>query len=776
MKLASRIPSSISGIIIGGSAFVAAFALDALDSAVAPPNPVNWILSFVFASIAWALVTSSTARAALTSESGARGSIQRTASVSAFAITLFLVPAFVIDPSISPRALLYFYALGMVLIGLAEATLLEPPAKPQGRAARLADYFDSTPHAPFVLAALFLLVLTPIALLVNQPGIAERWANWAFGFLVAGVALALVQFLDVPLRRKEWLRSKTQWALAFYVALVSVAGYLIGMMTHTRTEGTFIIDVNPNYVSETFRDGDILLSDSPKLRLSTIPMVGAYLDVAPDSRGLALWDDLARALAGKKRVLWLSDGEQPRDRQRILETFLKANGCLDEIPITPLPIRVYELREPFTRPRVLPPALAAQIPDAFDARPADFGAIQIIGARVEPRVCSHDAAAVALRWKLAQPLNAPLKVSLRLLDDKGRQIQSQDSFIEDGAQRKTNAWNTNAQNDAYYLVAVPLGTAPGNYTIAASVYPEGAGRLRAGGADSIALGQVEVYRADAHQADPYQTDQDAALVAVRAEVRTGLRLNAYGVSATTVLPGENLRVRLRWRAQLDALPAYQVQTRLVQGERVIAQASGAPVDNSYPTNLWRAGEYVTDYWDLRVPPETLGGKARVEVEVEGGRALYLADVTIPDIKHSFQAPAPKNAHRAAFDGIGELVGHDLDRAQVAANDALALTLYWRATAPVEKNYVVFAQLLTPDGQVIAQSDRAPAQGARPTRGWVSGEYIADTHALNLNDTPYRGDATLIVGIYDPTTLERVPVKDTANNFVRLPATVRVIAP
>jgi hypothetical protein len=103
------------------------------------------------------------------------------------------------------------------------------------------------------------------------------------------------------------------------------------------------------------------------------------------------------------------------------------------------------------------------------------------------------------------------------------------------------------------------------------------------------------------------------------------------------------------------------------------------------------------------------------------------------------------------------VGYGLNRLQISPNDPLELDLYWRAGAgsPAVKDYVVFAQLLAADGQLVAQSDTQPASGQRPTRSWLPGEIISDHHTLRFNDKGYGGAATLIVGFYDSETLARV---------------------
>lgn len=80
-------------------------------------------------------------------------------------------------------------------------------------------------------------------------------------------------------------------------------------------------------------------------------------------------------------------------------------------------------------------------------------------------------------------------------------------------------------------------------------------------------------------------------------------------------------------------------------------------------------------------------------------------------------------------------------------------------------YTVFVHLLGADGQIVAQSDAQPAGGARPTTGWLKGEYVVDQHMLTFNRPDYRGPASLAVGFYDQATGERVSLKDRTDRFV-----------
>ena len=94
-----------------------------------------------------------------------------------------------------------------------------------------------------------------------------------------------------------------------------------------------------------------------------------------------------------------------------------------------------------------------------------------------------------------------------------------------------------------------------------------------------------------------------------------------------------------------------------------------------------------------------------------------------------------------------------------------VALYWRAEQPIEKDYKVFVHLIDTSGRVLAQHDGMPADGTFPTSQWRTGDLIVDTHELKAEVAP--GTYSLVVGMYDPRTLVRVPVADSPNNQVLL---------
>lgn len=79
-------------------------------------------------------------------------------------------------------------------------------------------------------------------------------------------------------------------------------------------------------------------------------------------------------------------------------------------------------------------------------------------------------------------------------------------------------------------------------------------------------------------------------------------------------------------------------------------------------------------------------------------------------------------------GFGErlkLVGYRLARQQ----DALQVTLFWQALAPVDRDYTVSVRLVAAGGRWLAQHDSWPAAGLLPTSQLRPGEFVRDVHEL-----------------------------------------------
>ncbi|MCL6429589.1 MAG: hypothetical protein K6V36_01855, partial [Anaerolineae bacterium] len=120
----------------------------------------------------------------------------------------------------------------------------------------------------------------------------------------------------------------------------------------------------------------------------------------------------------------------------------------------------------------------------------------------------------------------------------------------------------------------------------------------------------------------------------------------------------------------------------------------------------------------------------------------------------------------------ELLGYRLDAREARPGDDLAVTLYWRARARMDRDYSVFVHLLDQNGIKIAQRDRYPGRGLFPTTLWRPGDAIADTYFVHVPENTFNPNhLTLEVGLY-VLGGERLPMRDregrAVGDAVRLP--------
>lgn len=133
--------------------------------------------------------------------------------------------------------------------------------------------------------------------------------------------------------------------------------------------------------------------------------------------------------------------------------------------------------------------------------------------------------------------------------------------------------------------------------------------------------------------------------------------------------------------------------------------------------------------------------------------------------------------------LGEAIwlqGFDLEPAEVAPGETLLLNLYWKSTAPIPRAYKVFTQVIDLQTlQKAGQLDGDPGCAEYPTDEWRVGDTILDRYRIPIAPEAAPGAYTLLVGLYDPETEERLPVfaaDGTALGDAIQLATVRVQGP
>jgi 4-amino-4-deoxy-L-arabinose transferase-like glycosyltransferase len=121
----------------------------------------------------------------------------------------------------------------------------------------------------------------------------------------------------------------------------------------------------------------------------------------------------------------------------------------------------------------------------------------------------------------------------------------------------------------------------------------------------------------------------------------------------------------------------------------------------------------------------------------------------------YTTPAFANPLDVQFGEEVRLLGYELEETAVSPSRPLHLTLFWKSLQPMNHPYTVFTQLLGPDNQVIAQQDNMPVQNSLPTTCWLPGEVVSDPYVLNIGPDVLPGSYTLVTGLYQLETGERL---------------------
>jgi len=98
------------------------------------------------------------------------------------------------------------------------------------------------------------------------------------------------------------------------------------------------------------------------------------------------------------------------------------------------------------------------------------------------------------------------------------------------------------------------------------------------------------------------------------------------------------------------------------------------------------------------------------------------------------------------------------------DNQLQVNLHWEVDQPAADGEHVFVHVLNPDGTLAAQHDSPPLLGLYPFWQWAKGDRAEDVHPIDLAQLPRDRQYTIAVGLYDPTTGERLKPTQAAGNY------------
>jgi len=489
---------------------------------------------------------------------------------------------------------------------------------------------------------------------------------------------------------------------------------------------------------------------------------------------------LQAASTGRRRLWYLTYPRADNDPLRLIQHQLDTHTWQAESQDFPTSrLTAYDLPEPPT----------FRVPQAD--QPADLtfdGRLRLRGFGLDPAPAQFGRGlSIALDWEALQPPGEDLSAFIHLVDEVGHLWGQGDKQIF-GAGRPTSLWEAGETHLDRYALRVLPGTPPGRYQLKFGVYRTADNRRLAFTDPAGAVG-TEWLLGTIEVAPSPRVPSLEELGMTRLAPSSPLPLVGEGVGGEggrspfkliglnvpgEVHTGEALSVTLFWEVVASLNRDYLLRLSLVTAnDHPLADATFPPA-GQYPTWRWRPSERLRGQLDLPVPADALGGPVRLRLQFvdaagqSAGPPLDVAQVNVVAVERRFTLPVGVQ-HRLNV-RLGDqivLAGYDLEIGGEASpqypipnlqppTGTLYLTLYWQALARPDHDYTVFVHLLDASGQIRAQVDRMPADGTRPTSGWVPGEVLIDRYEVSLSpDTP-AGRYRLVVGMYDPATLQRLP--------------------
>jgi hypothetical protein len=269
-----------------------------------------------------------------------------------------------------------------------------------------------------------------------------------------------------------------------------------------------------------------------------------------------------------------------------------------------------------------------------------------------------------------------------------------------------------------------------------------------------------------------------------------IALLGYDLERNLPPQGESLNVTLYWQPMGRQSEDYHVFVHLVSltdGQVIVRSEKAAP--GELPTSIWHPALYVEDRHRLELPEHLPAVRYGLRVGLYDPRAqtaLPAPDGQMSALLQEVQVVYNEPLDIRRFPGDGwygfgqevRLIGYALDRTELAAGESAHLTLFWRAEGPVEERMKRFVHLVNQAGIIVAQWDEWPVGGAYPTDLWLPQHNIADQVTVMVPASAGPGEYTLVVGLYDSTTLARPPVhrrgsERIPDDAVTLPPVIRV---
>ncbi len=630
----------------------------------------------------------------------------------------------------------------------------------------------------FVFAAVFVVWLFELIVRAGRRWIMPRMTPTGFKWLTRGVGIALgllvawylYPAVREPLFRYFYIFPETKDAkAAYHVYAVELAEEI---NKETSPDVAFILPRNT-------AAGDVFRNFTTDFLVELEERPTAHYWVQDNEETIAT--DLSTAAEGRntiKVVQWKTSKHTGADPKAVFPYYLEKYGHYSHSDsFEYFDIHTYQLDTPspdFSSTEMLQTSDLSfgNILNLTSYALGDAGNPATVG---QSQAASNDLLWLRLGWQKTAVNPENLKVSVLIFNEQGQLVSQVDKeLVNNGLQVKTKEWPSAGSADTYFLIDIPPATPPGTYTLAVAVYgDESLNRLPLSNASGPAGDSNRLVTLTDFTVTPTQrpVDIDALTMAFPAkqELLPGLTLLGFeSLPAETVRSGQQVKASIIWQAGESSLSqdvemSFVVRPGEGDEEWVLSEPIGL-AGNSYPTSQWQTNEILRGWLTARIPLAFEPGLYKLSLRLtETGQpeaeilTLPIGDFEIEGWSRNFDAPQPQVEFEADYGELATLVGLDAETNSLTPGETLNTQLYWHANNEFNQDYTAFVQLLGPDGLLYGQVDQTPGAGQFPTTGWLPGEYITDSYAVTLAQDAPSGDYQIAIGLYNPSTGQRLSV-------------------
>jgi 4-amino-4-deoxy-L-arabinose transferase-like glycosyltransferase len=267
------------------------------------------------------------------------------------------------------------------------------------------------------------------------------------------------------------------------------------------------------------------------------------------------------------------------------------------------------------------------------------------------------------------------------------------------------------------------------------------------------------YAEDARYMPVNLADESILWLSPLAQWGDAIQLGGVSMPDRLLQPGADFLLTFYLQSLRPLEANYNRQVRVVGvDDQEVLRADGWPFGSG--TSQWSVGDVWPDGQVFTLPEDALPGYYRIDVRFYDPNTTD--DLGVPVTAGYLVVGDPDAAQVttesvARFGDFIELTNATLTQSGSAAAGVVFIDLGWRIDEAVAGDYTRFVHLIDADGQLVAQVDSFPLDGFLPTSAWNPRLPVHETVHVDLPTNLPGGDYSVVVGLYDLATLERLPV-------------------